>query len=148
MVRKDGRSLSGPAVAAAALLLAGCDENNFTADLATDPPADPAVTGVSVNLRGLEFRQSDGSTPTLEFRDGEIVNLLDLDEGSPVRLFTDEELPAGSYTGVRLRFDSRGQLDKSKPDLSHASDAEGYRLAYLRPLRLAAPRGTGRVVVG
>jgi hypothetical protein len=92
-------------VAALGLLLSGCDPQ-FTADLTTDPPADPDITAVQVNLRGLEFRQADGSLPTLEFRSGERVDLLKLwSDREPMRLFTDEELPAGQYTGVRLLFD-------------------------------------------
>jgi hypothetical protein len=92
-------------VAALGLLLSGCDPQ-FTADLATDPPADPDITAVQVNLRGLEFRQADGGSPTLKFRSGERVDLLELWSGrEPLRLFTDEELPAGQYTGVRLLFD-------------------------------------------
>jgi len=86
------------------LLLAGC-EANFTADLATDPPADPGISSVQVNLLGLEFRRDSGTTRTLEFRNGELVELLDLQDGDPLRLFTDENLPAGRYTGVRLLFD-------------------------------------------
>jgi hypothetical protein len=89
---------------AVGLLLAGC-EGRFSADLATDPPADPQINQVQVNLLGLELRKSDGATAALEFRAGEPVDLLDLREGAPMRLFTGEELPAGQYTGVRLLFD-------------------------------------------
>jgi hypothetical protein len=92
-------------LAALGLLLSGCDPQ-FTADLTTDPPANPDITAVQVNLRGLEFRQADGKRPTLEFRSGERVDLLKLwSDPEPLRLFTDEELPAGQYTGVRLLFD-------------------------------------------
>lgn len=98
------RSRTGLAVAAFGLLVAGCDAR-FTADLATDPPADPEIAAVQVNLLGLEFRRNDGTTPTLEFRSGELVDLLDLGSGDPLRLFTDEQLPTGQYTGVRLLFD-------------------------------------------
>ena len=90
--------------ALAGLLLAACD-GRFSADLATDPPADPVINQLQVSLLGLEFRTSDGSISTLEFRDGELVDLLDLREGNPLRLFTSEELPSGSYTGLRLLFD-------------------------------------------
>src|SRR5262245_23509202 len=92
------------AMLALGLLLAGCDAR-FTADLATDAPADPGITQVQVSLLGLEFRLSDGATRTLEFRDGEPVDLLDLLTGDPLRLFTSEQLPSGRYTGVRLLFD-------------------------------------------
>lgn len=92
-------------LAALGLLLTGCDPQ-FTADLSTDPPANPDITAVQVNLRGLEFRQADGKLPTLEFRSGELVDLLKLwSDQDSLRLFTDEELPAGQYTGVRLLFD-------------------------------------------
>jgi hypothetical protein len=86
------------------VLLAGC-EARFTADLATDAPADPGITQVQVSLLGLEFRTSDGATRTLEFSSGEPVDLLDLLTGEPLRLFTNEQLPSGRYTGVRLLFD-------------------------------------------
>ena len=99
--RGIGRGLT---LAALGLLLGGC-EARFTADLATDAPADPGISRVQVNLRGLEFRKADGKTPTLEFRDGELVDLLQLRSGDPLRLFTDEQLPSGSYSGVRLLFD-------------------------------------------
>lgn len=100
------RPTAGPfTVAVLGLLLSGCDPQ-FTADLTTDPPADPDITAVQVNLRGLEFRQAGGERPTLEFRSGERVDLLKLwSDREPLRLFTDEELPAGQYTGVRLLFD-------------------------------------------
>lgn len=101
---ENRRSCAPLALAALGLLLGGC-EANFTADLATDPPADTGITTVQVNLRGLEFRRSDGTTPTLKFSAGELVDLLDLRDGDPMRVFTDEQLPAGSYTGVRLLFD-------------------------------------------
>jgi len=98
-----GRHACSAAVAIA-LLLAGCD-GRFSADLATDTPADPEINQLQVSLLGLEFRKADGATATLEFRAGESVDLLDLTQGDPMRLFTGEELPAGQYTGVRLLFD-------------------------------------------
>jgi len=87
-----------------ALLLAGC-QGRFTADLATDAPADTAVTQVQAGLLGLELRKSDGTTATVEFTAGELVNLVDLDNGNPLRLFTNEQLKAGTYDGIRLLFD-------------------------------------------
>jgi hypothetical protein len=100
------RICPGAAVAALALLLSGCDAAWITVDLGTDPPADPEISAVQANLLGLEFRKGDSTTTTLEFRDGEIVDLLDLRDADPLRLFTNEELPAGTYTGVRLLFDA------------------------------------------
>jgi hypothetical protein len=91
-------------VTALGLVLGGCDVR-FTADLGTDAPADPDISSVEANVLGLEFRRDDGTNVTLEFRTGEVIDLVDLQDGDPLRLFTDEELPAGRYTGVRLLFD-------------------------------------------
>ena len=35
-----------------------------------------------------------------------------------------------------LKFDARGEVDKRQRNLSHPSDAEGYRVHYLRPVRV------------
>jgi hypothetical protein len=87
-------------------LLAGC-EGAVTTDLATELPADPNITQVVADIRGLEFRTSDGGTETMEFRASEQVNLIDLaDDNGVLRLFTSEQLSNGNYTGVRLLFDA------------------------------------------
>lgn len=104
MKSRFGWIFKGLAAAVLGLLLGGCD-GTLTADLATDPPADTSITSVQVNLLGLDFRQDDGTTKSLDFRSGELVDLLDLRDGDPMRLFTNESLPAGRYTGVRLLFD-------------------------------------------
>lgn len=101
---KTRRFCAGLVAATLGLLLGGCNAR-FTADLSTDAPADTGISGVQVNLLGLDFRKADGTTSTLEFRRGELVDLLDLRDGDPLRLFTDEQLPAGRYAGVRLLFD-------------------------------------------
>lgn len=88
-----------------ALLLTGC-EGTFTADLSVGAPADPDIAEVRATLRGLEFETSGGGTKTLDFRDGELVDLLEYADGSPLRLFTDEPLPDADYTGVRLLFEN------------------------------------------
>jgi hypothetical protein len=106
-------SLRRRLVVSAAVLVApwlgGC-EGMFTADLAAEPPADPGIAEIRTTLLGLEFEKSGGSTETLEFRNGEPVNLFDMVAGTPMRLFTDEQLPSGSYTGVRLLFDDGADL--------------------------------------
>jgi hypothetical protein len=112
-----GRLRTTLAVAAFALVLAGCDAR-LTVDLGTAAPADPDVSGVEVNLLGLDFRRDDGSNVTLEFRTGELVDLIDLVDGDPLRLFTDEQLPAGRYTGVRLLFDE----DQDRSNVTAGSD--------------------------
>ena len=103
-----GSIFKGLAAAALGLLLGGCD-GTLTADLATDPPADTEITSVQVNLLGLDLLKSDGTSATLEFSSGELVDLMDLRNGDPMRLFTNENLPVGSYTGIRLLFDTDEQ---------------------------------------
>jgi hypothetical protein len=86
-------------------LLAGC-EGDVTTDLATELPADPNITQVVANLRGVEFTKDSGGTDTLEFNASERVNLIDLStDNGALRLFTSERLSSGNYTGVRLLFD-------------------------------------------
>ncbi len=98
-----------------ALGATGC-EGTFTGDLATDRPADPDIAEVRVNLRGIRFQKSGGSTTALEFTDPEPVDLLELADGDPMRLFTDEPLPDGTYSGVRLLFEDGGDVDGTVVD--------------------------------
>jgi hypothetical protein len=85
-------------------LLAGC-EGDVTLDMTTEEPADPNITQVVANVRGLEFTGS-GGTRTLEFTDAQQLDFMDyLTDNNALRMFTSEELPEGSYTGVRLLFD-------------------------------------------
>jgi len=85
-------------------LLAGC-EGDVTTDLTTEEPANPNITQVVANVRGLQFTGSAG-TRTLEFTDAQQLNFLDYKtDNTALRMFTSEELPEGSYTGVRLLFD-------------------------------------------
>jgi len=104
LLARFGWIFKGLAAGGLGLLLAGC-EGTVTADLATDPPADTGIRSVQVNLLGLDFRMSDGTSNTLEFSSSEIVDLVDFQIRDSMRLFTNEDLPAGSYTGVRLLFD-------------------------------------------
>lgn len=109
--------LAIPAVVAVlGLGLAGCEGGTFTGDLATDAPADPDIAEVRVSLRGVKFLKSGGSTTTLEFNDPEPVDLLDFADGDPMRLFTDESLPDGNYTGVRLLFEEEDDVDGTVVD--------------------------------
>ena len=87
-------------------LLAGC-EGEVTMDLQTELPADPNVSQVVANLRGLEFTTSGGGTATLEFSDSQALDFIDYtDDDNVLRLFTSESLSEGNYTGVRLLFDA------------------------------------------
>jgi hypothetical protein len=96
-------------VLATCLLLAAC-QGEISVDLTAEPLADVNVTLVVVGLSGVEFRKDDGSTETLEFRDPESVDLVEFQDGDLLTLFTEEELPEGVYTGLRLLFDSDTDL--------------------------------------
>ena len=125
MQHRYERTRTGLAVAALAFMLSGCDAAWITVDLGTDPPADPETSAVQANLLGLEFRKGDSTTAILEFRDAEIVDLLDLRDADPLRLFTNEELPVGTYTGVRLLFDP----DQDQSRVTTSAGDFGLRLA-------------------
>jgi hypothetical protein len=102
-------------------LLAGC-EGEVTLDLATDLPTDPNITQIVVNVRGVEFSTSGGGTETLEFRDSQPIDLITLADDSGVfRMFTDEELSEGNYTGVRLLFDE-DRLDDAFVSLANGTE--------------------------
>ncbi len=47
----------------------------------------------------------------------------------------------------RLRYDQSGDIDKRDRSLTHASDAEGYRVHYLRPPRAGGAASGGRFSV-
>jgi Domain of unknown function (DUF4382) len=100
-----GRPLQLLAVVLVTGLLAGC-QGQVSVDLTTDPAADPNLSEVVAQVLGLEFARDDGTTETLEFTASEAVNFLDYQNGILLNLFTDEELPTGTYTGVRLLFDT------------------------------------------
>lgn len=93
--------LGAYSAAMSAILLAGC-EGQVTVDLISAPPADPEVQQVAVTLAGVEFRRSGGDTRRLEFTEPELIDLMEVVDGDAFRLFTDEELPEGTYTGIRL----------------------------------------------
>ena len=94
-----------PGLVLGALLLAGC-QGQVSIDLTTEKPADPSVRQVVAGLAGLQFEKSDGSTEALEFAASESVNLNGFQNGSLLTLFTNEPLSPGTYTGVRLLFDT------------------------------------------
>lgn len=104
--------------------LAGC-EAKLTVDLGATGPANPAATQVLVDLLGVEFEKDSGGSERLEFNDPVSVNLANLVRGNVFRLFTDEQLPDGHYTGARLIFDTSndseptvGFLDGTQIDLN------------------------------
>lgn len=131
-----GGASARTALLALVALLAGC-QGEVTMDLATELPADPNVTQVVANIRGLEFSTSGGGTERLEFRDSEATNFITLAQDNGVlRLFTSEELSEGNYTGVRLLFDE-DRLDDAFVALANGTqfplnvaDAEPASLSF------------------
>lgn len=114
-VRHSGKR---PLTLAASIFMASC-QGTITTDLTVEAPADPALQQVVAPFVGVEFRKSDGGTETFEFDDAERIDLLTFVGGAPVRLLTDEELPEGTYTGVRLLF------DETNADSAYVIDALG-----------------------
>ena len=93
------------AIVLVAGLLTGC-QGKVSVDLTTTPPGDRDILQVVAGVLGLEFSRSDGSTETLEFTASESVDFMEFRNGDLLTLFTNEPLPAGTYTGVRLLFDA------------------------------------------
>src|SRR5690554_6426738 len=107
------RRFSRPGISiAASLFFASCqDDGRVTVDLVTEPPANSALQQVVVPLLGVEFRRSDGTTERFEFRQSEPLDLANRFGNDTLRLLSNEELPTGNYTGVRLLFDTRNADD-------------------------------------
>lgn len=118
------RALARAALVTAVGLLAGC-EGEVTMDLGTELPADPGVSQVVANVRGLEFTTGSGGAETLEFNDSELIDFIALaGDGDVMRMFTGEELSEGNYTGVRLLFDE----DRSDDAFVTTSDGREFPL--------------------
>jgi hypothetical protein len=92
-----------------AVAIAGC-EGTVTVDMGTTAAANPAIAQVLVDLEGIELSGSDG-TETLQFDEPIRMNLAEFVDGNLFRLFTDEQLPDGRYTGVRLLFEEDEEDD-------------------------------------
>ena len=103
------------AIAPAAFLLAGC-QGSVTLDLNADAPANPQVSSVPVDIAGVEFQRADGGTEKLEFTSSLQTDLIDVMDDNALRLFTDESLSEGSYTGVRLLVDENEEAEVFRID--------------------------------
>lgn len=110
------------ALAAAAFLLAGC-QGSVTLDLNADAPANPQVSSVPVDIAGVEFERADGSSEKLEFTSNLRTDLIDVMDDNALRLFTNESLSEGSYTGVRLLVE--------QDDAAEVVRIDGTRFALL-----------------
>jgi hypothetical protein len=112
LLQRSAWSLPRLGAVAVLALLAGC-EGDVTVDMTTELPADPNITQVQARIRGLEFT-GGGGTETLEFTDPQPLDFMDYaDDDNTFRLFTSEELPEGSYTGVRLLFEDDQDEDEA-----------------------------------
>ena len=94
-------ALASGLLLAAGFGLGGC-RGSVSMDLTADAPADPQIAGINVDVLGVEFERTDGGTQKLEFTRSERTDLILLLEEGSLSLFTNEELPAGAYSGVRL----------------------------------------------
>jgi hypothetical protein len=88
-----------------AACLAGC-QGQVSVDFTNERPADASLRQVVAGLSGLEFERSDGSATRVTFTASESVNLNGFQNGRVLALLTDETLPPGTYTGIRLLFDT------------------------------------------
>jgi Domain of unknown function (DUF4382) len=108
---------------AIAAVLAGC-EGTVSVDLGTNPPADPAIRDVLVEIEGVEFRKSGGGVQAFRFDSPQQVNLMNYLDGNDFRLLTDEELSDGRYSGVRLLFGA----DEEKENAVILTDERDFEL--------------------
>lgn len=97
-----------------AMVLAGC-QGTVTVDLSSNPAADPQVSDVIVDVAGLEFERADGTTQKLEFTSATQTDLVSLAQND-LRMFTDESLEEGTYTGVRLLIEDNESASVSRSD--------------------------------
>ncbi|HEY6640789.1 DUF4382 domain-containing protein [Povalibacter sp.] len=98
---KPGAASAFVLLVLAGLGLGGC-RGSVSTDLSADAPANPQIVGINVGVLGVEFQRSDATAAKIEFTTAEPADLITLLEDNSFRLFTDEELTEGSYTGVRL----------------------------------------------
>lgn len=91
------------AIIAIVAVLAGC-ESKISVDLSVYGPADPQINAVFVELDGVQFRKDSGEVETLQFDSPQSYNLMVYPSSNALRLFTDEQLSDGRYTGVRLLY--------------------------------------------
>ncbi len=68
--------------------------------------------------------------------------LLDTEQKVHYKIHRRCVLLIGDYE--KLHRDKFGEVDKTDRKLSHPSDADGYRICYLRPARVKMPELKGR----
>lgn len=84
----------------------------------TDAPA-MEFTDVTVAFTGIRLKHEDGEWIEFTFDQPKTWNLLDLQGGMSEPLITDEEVPAGDYTELRLMVDTADSyvIESSQPDV-------------------------------
>ena len=122
--------------ALSALLLAAC-EGELQIRL-TDAPIDDA-TAVNVRFTGVELLTEAGTAETYDFDEVRTINLLDLQGGRTVTLVSDDDVPGGTYNGIRLLIDAPSSGSESTITFSDGSEF---------PLVLSSAAGGSRSVSG
>lgn len=94
-----------------ALLLAACDPA-FDADVAADPPSDPATLAddpmrVILPLEGINLRTEDGEVRRITRGDPALVDLIRFDGQSVFSLLSNRKIREGRYRGVQLLIDAQ-----------------------------------------
>jgi len=84
----------------------------------TDAPA-MELSNVTIAFTGISLKPADGEWVEFNFDQPKTWNLLELQGGLSEPLITDEEVPAGNYTQLRLLIDTDGSFVKLKdqPDI-------------------------------
>jgi hypothetical protein len=72
----------------------------------TDAPA-MEFSNVTVSFTGISLKPQDGQWVEFSFDEPKTWNLLDLQGGISEQLITDEEVPAGTYSELRLLVDTK-----------------------------------------
>jgi len=84
----------------------------------TDAPA-MEFSNVTIAFTGIFLKPADGEWVEFNFDQPKTWNLLELQSGLSEPLITDEEVPAGDYTQLRLLIDTDGSFVtlKDQPDI-------------------------------
>jgi uncharacterized protein DUF4382 len=84
----------------------------------TDAPA-MEFSNVTIAFTGISLKPADGEWVEFNFDQPKTWNLLELQGGLSEPLITDEEVPAGNYTQLRLLIDTEGSYVKleDQPDV-------------------------------
>ncbi|MDC0664018.1 DUF4382 domain-containing protein [Marinobacter sp. SS21] len=83
----------------------------------TDAPASE-FTDVTISFTGISLKPADGQWIEFTFDEPKTWNLLELTGGISEPLITDEEVPAGEYSELRLKIDTENSyvVLASQPD--------------------------------